>query len=89
SLTDKAQSFEIKITDTGIGISDEDKSKLFREFSRIRTEQTKRISGSGLGLSIVKKITDKYGGKIRVKSDLNKGSTFAITFNKNNNHGSS
>jgi two-component system, sensor histidine kinase and response regulator len=89
SLTDMDQSFEIKITDTGIGISDEDKSKLFREFSRIRNEQTKRISGSGLGLSIVKKIAAKYGGKISVKSDINKGSTFAITFNKNKNHGSS
>lgn len=69
----------ITITDSGIGMSEEDMSKLFNEFVRIKNQKTKNISGSGLGLSIVKKIIDSYEGDITVTSIPDKGTTFTIT----------
>ena len=71
------------ISDNGIGMSEEDMSKLFNEFVRIKNEKTKGISGSGLGLSIVKKIIDAYDGDITVTSSSEKGTTFTVTLPKN------
>jgi two-component system, sensor histidine kinase and response regulator len=73
---------EIIISDTGIGISEEDQGRLFEEFVRIKNEHTKTIQGSGLGLSIIKKILDFYNADIKLKSELNKGTTVTVTFNK-------
>ena len=70
------------ISDNGIGMSEEDMSKLFNEFVRIKNQKTKGISGSGLGLSIVKKIIDAYDGDITVTSSPDKGTTFTVTLPK-------
>lgn len=70
----------IKISDTGVGISPENKKKLFNEFFRVKNESTRGISGTGLGLSIVKRIVETYAGKIEVESEEGKGTTFIITF---------
>lgn len=70
------------ISDNGIGMSEEDMSKLFNEFVRIKNQRTKGISGSGLGLSIVKKIIDAYDGDITVTSSPDKGTTFTVTLPK-------
>jgi len=69
---------EILIRDTGIGMSEEEVSQLFKEFVRIKNVKTRGITGSGLGLSIVSKIADLYGGHIQVKSSPNKGSEFKV-----------
>jgi signal transduction histidine kinase len=69
----------ITISDSGIGMTEEELSKLFNEFVRIKNQKTKNISGSGLGLSIVKKIVDSYEGDITVTSIPDKGSTFTVT----------
>lgn len=70
---------KIKVEDTGIGMSEEDTSLLFHEFVRIKNEKTKMITGSGLGLSIVKKLVeDNYSGKISVKSTPDVGSVFEV-----------
>ena len=69
----------IDVNDTGIGMREEEVSKLFREFYRIKNDKTKNITGSGLGLSIVRKITDIYHGKIDVKSNPDEGSTFTVS----------
>lgn len=66
------------VSDTGVGIAEEDLPKLFREFSRIKTTKTKEISGSGLGLSIVKRIIDLYKGRIEVDSKVGEGTTFLV-----------
>ncbi len=66
------------IGDTGIGMKNEEKQKLFHEFFRAKNELTKNISGTGLGLSIVKRIVDSYAGKIEVESEYGKGTTFKI-----------
>jgi len=52
--------------------------ELFKDFMRIKSDQTRNISGSGLGLSIVKKIVDLNNGEISVESKLNEGSTFKV-----------
>ena len=67
------------ITDTGIGMSQEYLDKIFESFSRERTTTTSKISGTGLGMAIVKKYVDLLGGTIDVKSELGKGSTFIVT----------
>jgi len=69
----------ITVSDTGIGLKDEDKEKIFDDFVRIKSSQTREVTGSGLGLSIVKKIVDMYQGSIDVQSEPDKGTSFVIT----------
>ena len=66
------------VMDTGIGMSQEYLDKIFESFSRERTTTTSKISGTGLGMAIVKKYVDLLGGTIDVKSELGKGSTFIV-----------
>ncbi|WP_073003184.1 ATP-binding protein [Mariniphaga anaerophila] len=65
----------INITDSGKGIAEENLYKVFEPFERVGAEITE-IEGSGLGLSIVKKLVDAMGGKVGVASELGKGTTF-------------
>ncbi len=69
---------EISIKDTGIGISDENKEKVFDRFYREDSSRTRNIEGFGLGLSIVKSIVEAHGGKILVSSRLGEGSIFTV-----------
>ena len=66
------------IKDNGIGLKPDEKNKLFTEFFRAKNEKTKNISGTGLDLSIVKRIVDSYSGKIEVESDYGEGTTFKV-----------
>lgn len=68
----------ISVKDTGIGMKQEDVALLFQDFVRIKNEKTKFISGSGLGLSIAKKMVELYKGKINVESTPDVGSTFTV-----------
>lgn len=70
---------EIMVRDTGIGMNEQEISQLFKEFVRIKNKRTKGISGSGLGLSIVHKIAELYGGHIQVISEPDKGSEFRVS----------
>lgn len=72
----------ILFKDTGIGIKDADRDNLFAEFVRIRNERTRNISGSGLGLSIVKKVVELYNGTISVDSTPDVGTTFTVRLPK-------
>ena len=69
---------KLSVADTGIGMDDEEKQKLFNEFFRVKNEKTKHITGSGLGLSITKKVVDLYNGKINVETEPDKGTTFHV-----------
>ncbi|MFZ0283478.1 MAG: hybrid sensor histidine kinase/response regulator [Bacteroidales bacterium] len=73
----------IFFTDTGIGITEVDRENLFAEFVRIKNEKTRNISGSGLGLSIVKKVIELYNGTIAVDSTPEVGTTFTVRLPKN------
>ena len=64
--------------DTGIGMTEEEQNRLFGEFVRIKNAKTKDILGSGLGLSIVKKLLAFYDGTVDIKSVPDQGTTFTI-----------
>ncbi len=68
--------------DTGIGITKDDTENLFTEFVRIKNEKTRNISGSGLGLSIVKKVIGLYHGTIKVESTPEVGTVFTVRLPK-------
>lgn len=74
----EANNIKITVSDTGIGMTEEEMQHLFKDFSRIKNPKTKNITGSGLGLSIVKKITELYKGNVSVKSIPEKGTTFSV-----------
>lgn len=69
----------ISVEDTGIGMTEEECSLLFKDFVRIKNNKTKYVTGSGLGLSIAKKMAELYGGTIKVTSVPDKGSKFIAT----------
>jgi two-component system, sensor histidine kinase and response regulator len=71
---------KVKVRDTGIGLSSDEIQRLFGEFVRIRNEKTVSIEGSGLGLSIVKKIVSMYQGAVTVHSKVDEGSIFEVFF---------
>ena len=71
----------IEVKDTGIGMNREEAAKLFNDFFRIKNEKTRNILGSGLGLSIVKKLALLYGGEVTVASEPDRGSTFTVVLN--------
>ena len=68
-----------RVRDTGIGMSQDYLTKIFDAFTRERNTTMSKITGSGLGMSIVKKYVDLLGGTIDVKSEIGKGSTFTVT----------
>ncbi len=72
----------VVFSDTGIGINKTDSENLFNEFVRIKNEKTRNITGSGLGLSIVKKVVELYHGTIKVESTPDVGTTFTIRLPK-------
>lgn len=77
-LENTDQKINITVSDTGIGMTEEETNKLFKEFFRVKSEQTKHITGSGLGLSIIKGVVELYRGEIKVESKIGEGSTFRI-----------
>ena len=78
SIKKSKNKLSISVKDSGIGISKDEKEKLFKEFVRIKNKDTKNILGSGLGLSTIKKITELYKGEITVDSVPQHGSTFKL-----------
>lgn len=68
----------LRVADTGIGMSPEESARLFGEFVRIKNDRTRNIPGSGLGLSIVKKIAILYGGDVSVESTPDVGTAFTV-----------
>jgi signal transduction histidine kinase len=81
-LSLKGDDIEIRISDTGVGMSAEAQKKLFEKFYRIKTKETQDVRGTGLGLWITKQIVDLMGGKISVESIEGVGTHFIVTFKK-------
>ena len=68
----------ITVSDTGIGITEEDLTKIFQRFYRVDKSRNSEIEGSGLGLSIADSIIKQFNGTLRVSSIFGKGSTFEV-----------
>jgi signal transduction histidine kinase len=73
------RAFEIRVSDTGIGIPEIDRPRIFDRFYRVDKSRSRVTGGVGLGLSIVKDIIVAHGGEIAVESEINVGTTFVIT----------
>src|SRR6266566_1601220 len=78
-LEDTGQRVRVAVTDTGIGIAPHDQARLFQEFVQLDGGPSRRYEGSGLGLALSKRLVELHGGRIGVKSELGKGSTFWFT----------
>lgn len=70
---------EISVSDTGVGIAQEDFQKLFQKFERLKNKDTRQINGTGLGLVIVKSFMELHGGGVSVNSRVGQGSTFTVS----------
>jgi PAS domain S-box-containing protein len=68
----------LKVSDTGIGLTEEQKSKLFKEFSQADSSTTRKYGGTGLGLAITKRFCDMMHGSVEIVSLPNKGTTFTV-----------
>lgn len=72
-------SFVVAVTDTGVGIAEEDRERIFEEFQQVDSSSTRKKGGTGLGLAIARRIVELHGGRIWVESAPGRGSTFAFT----------
>jgi signal transduction histidine kinase len=70
---------EVSVRDTGIGIAPEDQAAVFEEFRQVGRDALRRAEGTGLGLTLTKKLVELHGGEIRLQSAPGKGSTFSFT----------
>ena len=85
TIKDKNQEVYIEVSDTGIGIPKEKIDVIFDRFERFENKNAVIKEGSGIGLSIVKKLVDALGGKIEIESEVNKGTTIRLIFKKSKN----
>ena len=74
----QAESIQISVTDTGIGIAQSDLGRLFREFQQLDSGPGRHQEGTGLGLALTKRLAALHGGDVRVVSEVGKGSVFTL-----------
>ncbi|MBI3630550.1 MAG: GAF domain-containing protein [Candidatus Rokubacteria bacterium] len=70
---------QISVADTGVGIAPEDQEAIFEEFRQVGTDAARKREGTGLGLTLTRKLVELHGGRIRVESEVGKGSTFTVS----------
>jgi len=78
-VTSENGTFIVAVSDTGTGIAEADQQKVFEEFQQADSSSTRKKGGTGLGLTIAKKIVELHGGRIWVESNLGQGSVFQFT----------
>ena len=83
-VKDKNEEVHIEVSDTGVGIPKDKVDIIFDRFERFDNKNAAIKEGSGIGLSIVKKLVDALGGKIEIKSEVDKGTTVRLIFKKSN-----
>ncbi len=80
TVREKNEKVEIRISDSGIGMTQEEVAQLFGKFYRVKSKETEDVQGTGLGLWITKQLVEKMKGKISVESIKGKGTDFVLTF---------
>ena len=75
-----AEGTVFSITDTGIGISEADLGRIFAPFEQVDSSLSRRHGGTGLGLALVRRLTELHGGRVEVESEEGRGSTFRAVF---------
>ncbi len=83
SIKDSSNAIKISVQDEGQGLTEEDKKNLFKKFQKLSAIPTNGESSSGLGLSIVKTLTERLSGKVWAESSIARGTTFIVEFLKN------
>ena len=83
-VKDKNEEVHVEVSDTGIGISKDKIDMIFDRFERFDNKNAAIKEGSGIGLSIVKKLVDALDGKIEIESEVDKGTTVRLIFKKSN-----
>ena len=81
-ISEEEENYKVLIADTGIGIPQEDLARIFERFYRVDKSRSRRVGGTGLGLSIVKHILQNIDGKVKIYSQLGKGTTFELLLKK-------
>jgi signal transduction histidine kinase len=84
-LKQKGTQITLIVSDSGIGINDQEKSRIFDKFYRVGSEETRKTKGTGLGLFIVKQVLDKHQATIKVKNNTPSGTIFEVIFNAHAN----
>lgn len=79
----KKKSIAFSVSDTGIGIPEEDQERVFERFYRVDKGRSRNSGGTGLGLAIVRNLVKNFNGKIKIESIVGEGTTFLITLPKN------
>ncbi len=79
SASQQNESLRLVVSDTGIGIKEEELRSIFEEFRQGYMSNGRKYTGTGLGLTIAKKFANLLGGDITVESEVGKGSTFTVT----------
>jgi two-component system phosphate regulon sensor histidine kinase PhoR len=72
------EAVELTVTDTGIGIPEKDRPRVFERFYRVDKARSRELGGTGLGLAIVKHIVEGHGGQIRMEGNIPTGSRFVV-----------
>lgn len=81
AFTDKAHTVTVVISDTGIGIKEEDISKVMKAFGRVECDMTRSTDGPGIGLTLARALMEVLGGEFDLQSELGKGTTITLRFN--------
>ncbi|WP_341528443.1 ATP-binding protein [Nostoc sp. UHCC 0302] len=79
TTNNKIKTIQFSVVDTGIGITPENLANLFQPFVQIESSYTRRYAGTGLGLSLVRRIAEVHGGSVAVESEVGEGSRFTVT----------
>lgn len=82
SVSESADKVTLKVKDDGIGIDEENQSRIFERFYRVNKSRSRETGGTGLGLSIVKHVAELYGAKLTLSSTLGAGTEITVSFKK-------